>query len=961
MNVAALAQEPIAAPDEPTTSLSVVRAGLAGALACAAAAWMTGGAFRDPTARAVAVGAVVLGAGLVIAGYRLGQASLLQFLVLPAAVVVGAALVLPDAHGGSATIPALVTEAVGAGGLLQAPVSFDPGWRFVLVAVFTPLAATAASLSISLARPRLGVAIGVLVTVIGALVQPDSAELVSALGSVALIFAALGLAFSSEVSATGKMTAEFEINRVLRGGGLVAGLAVALILLSRTGILFPQPDRSRVVPAQKPQAQTAAVVDHVLFDYRGPAKTPIRVGDIDGYDSRQQAWLLPPYDSRQVRSLTPPATFPGAPRGGGTISATFRMENIGGHQLPMLANARGIAGLRQEIAFDPRSETIRLSSQRVSQGLTYTVEAPVAPTGDEMAASAGPPPSLKLFLDAPPPPAEVVTLLAQAPTNRYDRVQFMRKALYDKVVAAGEGKPVDLPASRVAAMLAGGHATPYEITAAEALLARWAGVPSRIGYGYYPTTLGADGSFPIHPRDGATWVETYFEGHGWVPVVGVPPHAKPSLNQDQNKPNPNIQPSDELGLVVYVPQRVHSYLLFYEIARYYLALAAPVLLVLLVLVGGYPWLLKRLRSRRRRRWAEAHGPQARVAVAYAEFRDLAKDLAIGRPTASPLAFLNHVDADAEHTELAWLVTRALWGDLRRGLEEEDVDAAERMARSVRKRVFGAQGTGARALAVFSRASLREPYDADVPNFYRPLPGLPRPRLPRRGRGGRRRALATAAFFAAAGVLASGLPPRGAAAKSGDPTLERLVPAMVSTLEMRREPLAEVPFRKPGPDALVSTGLVWSIRHDGVIEGSVQVSRLKPDVDIHDPDLVHGLEQGIGGGNFNYMQVPAPLWDGHCRCRGQYHLVRVEDEAAYYHQRAYTLDLPEQRLYLWLKDDARAITLVSLRRAFTETASIALVLDLIDHQHGREMGPVPVPPVPRVLLPAPEASPAGAPG
>jgi len=137
---------------------SVVRAGLAAALSCAAAAWMTGGAFRDPTARGVAVGAVLLGAGLVIAGYRLGQSSLLQLLVLPAALLAGALLVLPDARGGSATIPSLVTEAVAAGGLPQAPVPFDPGWRLVLVVVFAPLAATAASLAISLARPRLGVA-----------------------------------------------------------------------------------------------------------------------------------------------------------------------------------------------------------------------------------------------------------------------------------------------------------------------------------------------------------------------------------------------------------------------------------------------------------------------------------------------------------------------------------------------------------------------------------------------------------------------------------------------------------------------------------------------------------------------------------------------------------------------------------------------------------------------------------
>ncbi|GAC1328620.1 MAG: hypothetical protein NVSMB17_04250 [Candidatus Dormibacteria bacterium] len=958
MNVAALPLPGNAAAVEAEERpVSVVRAGLAAGLAVAAAGWMTGGAFRDPSARAVAVAAVVLGAGLVVAGYRLGQPSLLQLLVVPAALVTGGLLVLPDARGGSATIPNLVVEAVSSGGLLQAPVAFDPGWRLVLVGVFCPLAATAASLAISLDRPRLGVAVGVLVTVLGALVQPDSAEVVSAVGSVVLILAALGLAFSSEASSSGNLTTEFELNRVLRGGAMVLGLAVALVLLSRTGILFPQPDRSRVVPAQKPVAQ-GAVRDRVLFNYRGPAKTPIRVGGIDGYDARQQAWLLPPQDPRQVRTLVPPASIPGAPAGGKRVSATFRIENIGGHQLPALANAQRVSGTRQEVQFDPRSQTLRLAAERVKQGFTYTVEAPADPTGDEMSGSGAPPGALKTFLEVPPPPAEVVTLLAQAPTNRYDRMQFLRKALYDHVVAAGEGKPVDLPPSKVALMLAGGHGTPYEITAAEALLARWAGVPARIGFGYYPTTAGADGSFAIRPRDGATWVETYFAGHGWVPIVGVPPHAKPSLTQDQNKPNPNIQPSDELGLVVYVPLRVHTYLLFYEVARYYLALALPAIAALVLLVAGHPWVLKLIRRGRRRRWAERRGPQARVAVAYAEFRDTARDLALGGTSASPLAFLRHVDPDPEHTELAWLVTRALWGDLRRGLEEADAEAAERMSRSLRRRLFGAQPAGTRLLALLTRASLQDPYDPDLPNFYLRLPSLPHPiPWPRGGRRGRRRSRRAAAVAVGLLLLPAGAAlasPRPAAAKSAGTGLEGLVPPAFSGLELRREPVAEVPLRHPGPEALVSTGMVWSIRHDGVIEGSVQVSQLKPDVNRHDPDLLRGLQQGIGGGTFDLMQVPAPLWDGFCRCRGQFHLVRVEDEDAYYHQQVYSLSLPEQRVYLWLPQGSRAITLVSVRKAFTEAASVAFVLGLIEHQHGRSPGLVPVPAVPRLSVPAPVA-------
>ncbi|HEY8739994.1 MAG TPA: hypothetical protein VIN56_05340, partial [Candidatus Dormibacteraeota bacterium] len=102
--------------------------------------------------------------------------------------------------------------------------------------------------------------------------------------------------------------------------------------------------------------------------------------------------------------------------------------------------------------------------------------------------------------------------------------------------------------------------------------------------------------------------------------------------------------------------------------------------------------------------------------------------------------------------------------------------------------------------------------------------------------------------------------------------------------------------------------------------------------------------------------PAPLWDGNCRCRGQYHLVRVEDEGSLFHQHTYNLALPEQRIFLWQVEGARAVVLVAVRNAFTEAASDAFVVDLIDYQHGREPGPVPVPALPRLLIPAPVPSP-----
>src|SRR5581483_4618979 len=111
---------------------------------------------------------------------------------------------------------------------------------------------------------------------------------------------------------------------------------------------------------------------------------------------------------------------------------------------------------------------------------------------------------------------------------------------------------VDVPPARVGEMLAGGSATPYEITAAEALLARWAGLPSRIGYGFYGGDPIDGGGFAIHPVHAATWLEVDFAGLGWTPLIGVPLHAVGSLSQDRKNASQSTQPTDQVSLVVYV-------------------------------------------------------------------------------------------------------------------------------------------------------------------------------------------------------------------------------------------------------------------------------------------------------------------------------------------------------------------------------------------------------------------------
>jgi hypothetical protein len=549
------------------------------------------------------------------------------------------------------------------------------------------------------------------------------------------------------------------------------------------------------------------------------------------------------------------------------------------------------------VKIDPRVQTLRLPKGRVASGTTYRITATVPPSATELISAPPPSAAMHEFLKAPVPPEDVVTLLGKAPrANLFDRLQFVRDALYRKVVAAGGGKPVDVPPQRVVAMLGGADASPFEITAAEVLLARWAGVPARIGYGYYGgQQLGSakDQVFEIRPKHGATWLEAWFDGYGWVPLVGVPNKAKASLNQEQQD-RPDVHPSEQVALAAYVPVRVSSVRLLFELVRYWLVRAGGLLLLVGLLWWASAGVVKQVRRAVRARWARRQGPLAEVLVAYGELRDRANDLNIGNPYDSPIEFLALIEPDAEHAELAWLVTRALWGDLQRGVLPEDARLAREMARSVEKRLAQAQPGVTRTIAFGSRTSLRAPYTTDIPNLWpaRLMRGrLRRPSLRGLVRGLRpsavwaavrslRRAPAALAGLGRAmvlhrrrvlvGVVAVALVAtalgglilsrsRGSEGVTlAQPALPtRTVPAKLGDLVFKREPALEAGFARAGSTSLVNPGLVYSIRRGDEVLGSIQLAPFKGRFVRSDEDLDDvrsGVVKGIGNGAFKPLRA-----------------------------------------------------------------------------------------------------------
>lgn len=733
--------------EAPPPLTAVIRPVLAGGLATCAAGLVAGGIFGSWPARLTGVAGAAIGAGWALATVRSRRPTTWQA-AFPVAVVVLAALSLIPRGEAPSRVFALIGDAVAAGRLFRPPVPYDPGWTPLLVGMTAFIGYAAAWVGAGLGRPRLAVALPLPVVAFTMITQPDDGQFIAGVGALVPLLAALGVLYGGDTDRASQLSGDFEVKRAVRGLiALVPGVGL-LVALGNASFLFPEPVYDPTEQPQKPRAVPLSEArDRVLFEVVTDADItgPWRAGVLDVYDPEDHFWKAPPRDLGDFPDgfvLSPHRLD--APQ----LTVTIITRDLGNSAVfPTLAGVTRLdfaGGPPDGARFDARTELVRMASGRVPADVTYTMRLPAYPTEAQFEAA----PALadrtafadQLAIGDPPP--RVRALLADAPPEPWARLDFLRSKLLSNVVAAGGGVPVEIPPERVDEMLTppeelppdedgeppdGPEATPYEIVAAEAMLARWAGVPSRIGFGFDGLNI-EDGLATVRPRNSAQWLEVYFEGIGWTPLIGSPQQARSSLDPAEARFNPTVLPSDDVAVEVYIPFELEDLTQLYQRIRNQIIRWSP--LVALGLTGWitWPFFAKIHRRAKRRRWAAARGPRAQIAVEYAEFRDLATDLNVADIYSTPLEYLFEVVDDDEHAEFAWLVARALYGDLADAVTTEDVLAAESMGASLRRRLARAQPLQVQALAYLSRASLRQPYSTEVPNIVLPrLPRLPRPR------------------------------------------------------------------------------------------------------------------------------------------------------------------------------------------------------------------------------------------
>lgn len=725
-DVDAGAGAPVAAEDLARAELGApppLRHAIAALCPALGAAVVVGGLFDGYVGpRGYAIAVVILAGLLAWSARRLNHPVFTNLAILAGLVVIG--LLPAVAVGGPGVVGdlnSLVKHALAERNLVRPPVQLTPGFAAILGWVMAAVGFVSVWTATAIRRPSLGMMMPLAVAGVAAIGLPsDSSDRVLQVGSgmVVVVLFAIGLGVLSgdrESSGEQGLPIGYELRRSLKVLPLLAVVTGALIGVSQTNLLFPHSLINPEEQAQKPKTEPlSSVPDRVLFEVRSTVTGPWVLGTLDVYDGTD--WRLPAYAEASLVPLPQSGVVDSSLHP--AVRAQFTVRGLGGAILPSLPNTTNIIASGPVLNYDRRSGNIRLVDGEFSNGYQYTVAAAGVPSVQDLEKENGPASGFYArFTQIPPAPPAVRDLLARAPhTSKWAEFDYVRNYVLQTISASGPGTPVSIPVDRVQEILGSSkEASPFELVAIQTMLARWIGIPARIGYGFDGGEKVGD-HLEIHPRNGAAFPEVYFSGHGWLPVIGIPQHAKASSTSDPRFEQflPGVLPSSDIAVPLFVALILPPDVLIYEQIRNAVLLAIGALLVVGLLYALWPLGVKWLARYRRRAAAAAAGPRARIINAYAEWRDALSDYGYQHFTDTPIMLLRRFADDDEHAELAWLVTRVLWGDLQDDQAAADFAAdAEELSRVLRRRLGSAHPITVRIVAALSRVSLKHAYAADV--------------------------------------------------------------------------------------------------------------------------------------------------------------------------------------------------------------------------------------------------------
>ncbi|GIM94556.1 transglutaminase family protein [Paractinoplanes toevensis] len=220
---------------------------------------------------------------------------------------------------------------------------------------------------------------------------------------------------------------------------------------------------------------------------------------------------------------------------GGTAGGDFQQyhaqievtDALRQNMMPIYSNTVQISDIGGGWSFDPNQQVI-FSNRQTTKGKKYTfdyVRASYTPTELRSADPLGRDNPLRTQYTNTPRDAEVEALVAdkiKGKTTEYDKM----RALYD-YFSKDNGFSYSLStqsagnSSDIAAFLRTKVGYCQQYAAALAWMARVAGIPARVAFGFTRGTPD-NGAWSITNRNAHAWTEVYFQGFGWIPFDATP-------------------------------------------------------------------------------------------------------------------------------------------------------------------------------------------------------------------------------------------------------------------------------------------------------------------------------------------------------------------------------------------------------------------------------------------------------
>ncbi|MBT1002438.1 transglutaminase-like domain-containing protein [Paenarthrobacter sp. DKR-5] len=277
--------------------------------------------------------------------------------------------------------------------------------------------------------------------------------------------------------------------------------------------------------------------------YATDATTPLYLRAVTLDDFEGSVWQPTPRDDqRQLGVGRMGFDVLGPGQSGKTTTTRIDSGDFSSPWLPVPYAPVSVLGLDGKWTWDPETLSIK-GEDTNSAGQNYLVRSVTPDLGPAALAAAADPPRSNLdrqFLALPPVPDIIKSTensVAGGARTPYEKALAIQRFLRSGDFTYSEQAPVDggydgSGMDVIAKFLQAKSGYCVHFASTMAVMARLAGIPSRIAVGYAPgeptgrTVPSEDGvkltEYQVDSRDAHAWPELYFEGLGWVPFEPTP-------------------------------------------------------------------------------------------------------------------------------------------------------------------------------------------------------------------------------------------------------------------------------------------------------------------------------------------------------------------------------------------------------------------------------------------------------